>query len=118
MTQYIVRRLLMAVPSMLLVSLIIFSLVRLVDGDVVMARLAEGGYVTDDQLAAMRAELGIDRPFVTQYLDYMVHLMRGDFGKSLLTAKPVIDDIGRFFPATLELATLATVIAQRRANAT
>ena len=55
-----------AIPSLLLVSVIIFSLVRLVPGDVVMARLAEGGYADDEELAKMRAELGIDRPFVVQ----------------------------------------------------
>ncbi|MEZ4480618.1 MAG: ABC transporter permease [Dehalococcoidia bacterium] len=111
MTQYIVRRLLMAVPSMLLVSLIIFSLVRLVDGDVVMARLAEGGYVTDDQLAAMRAELGIDRPFVTQYLDYMVHLMRGDFGKSLWDSQPVWNQIVDHMEVSLQLAVMSILLA-------
>ena len=69
MTEYIIRRLLSAIPSLVLVSVIIFSLVRLVPGDVVMARLAEGGYADDEELAKMRAELGIDRPFVVQYID-------------------------------------------------
>lgn len=111
MTQYVIRRLLMAVPSMLLVSLIIFSLVRLVDGDVVMARLSEGGYVTDKQLAAMRAELGIDRPFVTQYLDYMAHLLRGDFGKSLWNSQPVWNQIVDHMEVSLQLAAMSIVLA-------
>lgn len=81
MTEYIIRRLLAAIPSLVLVSVIIFSLVRLVPGDVVMARLAEGGYANDKQLAEMRAELGIDRPFVVQYIDWASGVVRGDFGE-------------------------------------
>lgn len=110
-TQYIIRRLLTAIPSLFLVSIIIFSLVRVVDGDVVMARLSEGGYVTDEQLQAMRSELGIDRPFVTQYVDYMSHLLRGDFGVSLWNKQPVWGLITDSMEVSVQLAAMSIVLA-------
>ena len=111
MTTYIIRRLLTAIPSMFLVSLIIFSLVRLVDGDVVMARLSEGGYVTDEQLAAMRDELGLDDPFITQYLDYIGGLLRGDFGNSLWDGQPVWDQIASHMQVSIQLAVMSIALA-------
>lgn len=111
MIHYIIRRLLLAVPSLFLVSVIIFSLVRLVDGDVVAARLSEGGYVTDEQLAAMRAELGIDRPFITQYIDYMGDLARGDFGVSLWSKQPVWGLITDSLEVSVQLAIMSVFLA-------
>ena len=111
MTEYIIRRLLSAIPSLVLVSIIIFSLVRLVPGDVVMARLAEGGYADDEQLAAMRAELGIDRPFVTQYVDWASKAIRGDFGESLWDNKPVLPTIAQRMRVSIQIAIMAIVIS-------
>lgn len=111
MTHYIIRRLLLAIPSLFLVSIIIFSLVRIVDGDVVAARLSEGGYVTDVQLQAMRAELGIDRPFFTQYVDYMSHLARGDFGVSLWSKQPVWRLITDSLEVSIQLAIMSVILA-------
>ena len=111
MTEYIIRRLLSAIPSLVLVSVIIFSLVRLVPGDVVMARLAEGGYADDEQLAAMRAELGIDRPFVTQYIDWASKAIRGDFGESLWDNKPVLPTIAQRMRVSIQIAIMAIVIS-------
>ena len=89
MQRYIVRRLIFAIPTLLLVSLIIFSLVRLLPGDVVIARIAEEGYLSPEDLDSMRAELGLDRPFLTQYVEWLSHIVRGDFGKSLINGDPV-----------------------------
>lgn len=111
MTEYIIRRLLSAIPSLVLVSVIIFSLVRLVPGDVVMARLAEGGYADDEQLAAMRADLGIDRPFVTQYIDWASSAIRGDFGESLWDGKPVLPTIAQRMRVSIQIAIMAIVIS-------
>ena len=111
MTEYIIRRLLSAIPSLVLVSVIIFSLVRLVPGDVVMARLAEGGYADEEQLAAMRADLGIDRPFVTQYLDWASSAIRGDFGESLWDSKPVLPTIAQRMRVSIQIAIMAIVIS-------
>jgi peptide/nickel transport system permease protein len=60
--------------------------------------------------ARVRAELGLDRPIYEQYWTYLKQVLEGDFGKSVLTSRPVLEDIFHFFPATLELATVATVI--------
>ncbi|MEX2229645.1 MAG: ABC transporter permease [Dehalococcoidia bacterium] len=108
---YLLRRLLAAIPSLLLVSLAVSALVRLVPGDVVMARLAEGGYVTPEVLAKMRESLGIDRPFLVQYLDWGSHLLRGDFGKSLWTAEPVLPRILTSVGVSAQIAIMAILLS-------
>jgi len=66
--------------------------------------------VSPERHAELMAQLGFDRPIWQQYLDYVWNLLHGDFGNALLTGKPVLDDIMRVFPATLELATLALIL--------
>lgn len=111
MGQYILRRLLLALPTLVVVSILVFSLVRLVPGDVVMARLAESGYVTPEQLDEMRAELGIDRNPVVQYLDWASGVVRGDFGKSLWDDNEVLPTIMGRMGISMEIAFFAIVIA-------
>jgi peptide/nickel transport system permease protein len=111
MGQYILRRLLLALPTLVVVSVLVFSLVRLVPGDVVMARLAESGYVTPEQLAEMRAELGIDRNPVVQYLDWASGVVRGDFGKSLWDDNEVLPTIIGRMGISMEIAFFAISIA-------
>src|SRR6476661_11162367 len=111
MVQYILRRLLLALPTLFVVSVLVFSLVRLVPGDVVMARLAESGYVTPEQLAQMRAELGIDRNPVIQYLDWAGGGVRGDFGKSLWDDNEVLPTIVNRMGTSMEIAFFAIIIA-------
>ena len=111
MGQYILRRLLLALPTLMVVSILVFSLVRLVPGDVVMARLAESGYVTPKQLAEMRAELGIDRNPVIQYLDWASGVVRGDFGKSLWDDNEVLPTIIGRMGISMEIAVFAILTA-------
>ena len=111
MTEYIFRRLLSAIPSLVLVSIIVFSLVRLVPGDVVMARLAEGGYPNDEQLAAMRAELGLDRSFAEQYFDWASGVVRGDFGKSLWNSEPVLPRIANAMRISAQIALMSIILS-------
>lgn len=111
MGQYILRRLLLALPTLVVVSILVFSLVRLVPGDVVMARLAESGYVTPEQLDEMRAELGIDRNPVVQYLDWASGVVRGDFGKSLWDDNEVLPTIMGRMGISMEIAFFAIGIA-------
>ena len=106
MGQYIVRRLLLAVPSVLLVSLVIFSLMRIVPGDVVMARISEGGFLTEEALAEIRAELGIDRPFMQQYVSWLGHALQGDLGKSLWSDEPVLRTILERSKVSVQLAVM------------
>lgn len=75
------------------------------------ARLLAGLEVTQEQVESVRREYGLDRSLVEQYWTYVAGLTRGEFGKSLSTRRPVREDLGKFFPATLELGLAATVVA-------
>lgn len=111
MSQYILRRLVLAIPSLIFVSFIIFSLLRLIPGDAVIARLAESGYVSPEDLQKMRAQLGLDRNFFVQYFDWAFHAMRGDFGESLWTSEEVLPSIIRRMGISLEIALMAMSVA-------
>jgi peptide/nickel transport system permease protein len=104
----ILRRLGATVPVLLLVTAGVFSLLHLTPGDPIDAMMAESQDATAK--AALRAELGLDRPIALQYAAWMGRVLRGDLGRSVLTANPVLADIRRVFPATLELATVGTLI--------
>jgi peptide/nickel transport system permease protein len=105
MKQYVVRRLALAIPTLVLVSVIVFSIMRLMPGDVVL-RMVEG-HAYAPTVAALRAELGLDRPAYVQYVEWVGGiLLRGDFGTSYWTRQPIWDEFIRRFPVTLELAAL------------
>ena len=88
--------------------LVTFLIGRVVPIDPVLA--AVGDRASAEVYEAMRVELGLDRPLWQQFYLYVDKVAHGDFGRSVLTSNPVLSDIGRFFPATLELATLATLL--------
>src|SRR5579884_3550590 len=111
MGQYIVRRLLFAIPTLVVVSLAIFSLLRLLPGDVVIAKLADSGYVTPADLHRMRDQLGLDRPFLLQYFDWIGNALRGNLGTSLWTSKTVLPQILGSMKVSSEIAILAIVTA-------
>src|SRR2546425_622268 len=105
MRQYILRRLALAVPTLVLVSVIVFSIMRLMPGDVVI-RMVEG-HAYAPTVDALRKELGLDRPAHVQYLEWVGGiLLRGDFGSSYWTRQSIWDEFIRRFPVTLELAAL------------
>jgi peptide/nickel transport system permease protein len=106
---YVLRRLLIAVPSLLIASLIVFTLPRLIPGDVVQLMLEEKAYGKD--LADLRAKLGLDRPIPVQYVDWVGRIARGDLGESLWTRQPVLGELARRMPVTLTLGFLAIVVA-------
>jgi peptide/nickel transport system permease protein len=100
----------------LVVSLIVFSLIRIAPGDVVelmMEGMATGGSVGSAESTAtrLRAELGLDRPLHVQYLRYVGGLVQGDFGRSVWTGRPTLGEIGKALPVTLELTAMSMVIA-------
>src|SRR5262245_7325689 len=115
MRVYIAKRAVLAVPTLLLVSVVVFSLMHLIPGDAVIARLQEIGGVTDETINAVRHELGLDKPFYQQMRDWFWGLMRGDLGQSLWTREPVADRLVAAIPISAELAlgglTLAVLIA-------
>jgi peptide/nickel transport system permease protein len=105
MKQYVLRRLALAIPTLVLVSVIVFSIMRLMPGDVVI-RMVEG-HAYAPTVEALRKELGLDRPAYLQYVEWVGGiLLRGDFGNSYWTRQPIWDEFIRRFPVTLELAAL------------
>ena len=107
--RYLVKRLLVAIPSLLIATLIVFSLPRLLPGDAVELMLAEKAYAKDVQ--ELRAKLGLDRALSVQYVEWLGRVARGDLGESLWTRRPVLEEIGHRLPVTLELAVAALSIA-------
>ncbi len=107
MRQYVLKRLLLVVPTLLLVSAIVFSLSRLIPGDVVVLMFEEKAYAED--LEALRAKLGLNRPIYIQYVVWLGQLVQGDLGESLWTKRPVLEELTRRLPVSAELGAMAIV---------
>jgi peptide/nickel transport system permease protein len=109
MRQYVLKRLLLVVPTLLLISVIVFSLIRLIPGDVVVLMFEEKAYAKD--LDALRAKLGLDKPLYIQYFSWIGQVAQGNLGESLWTKRPVLEEIKRRLPVSLELGTMAITVA-------
>jgi peptide/nickel transport system permease protein len=109
MIAYVLRRVLLLVPVLVGLSLLVFAIARLLPGDPV--KLAAGPQATAAEVASLAREFGLDRPVPLQYVDYVTGLLRGDWGRSILTRRPVADDLAVFLPATLELVIAAMALA-------
>ncbi len=110
MFKFFIGRLLVLIPTFIGVSIIAFSFIRLLPGDPVM--LLSGERVMDPaRHAQIMHELGMDRPMVMQYLSYLGGILHGDFGTSIVTKQPIIQQFFALFPATLELSLCAILIA-------
>jgi peptide/nickel transport system permease protein len=109
MRAYIVRRLLVAAPSLLIASLIVFTLPRLIPGDVVQLMLEEKAYGKD--LDDLRAKLGLNRPLHVQYVEWLGAVAHGQLGESLWTRQPVLIELARRLPVTTTLGLMATLVA-------
>jgi peptide/nickel transport system permease protein len=107
--RYAVKRFLTIVPVLLGVSILVFSFIHLIPGDPAVVMLGERA--TPQRVAEVRAQLGLDQPLFQQYLIYAAKVVRGDFGASILRGDPVLWDLVRRFPATVELACSAILIA-------
>ncbi len=108
MQRYIARRLLLAIPTFLIASSLVFGMLRLMPGDVLYAVLEENLVNTPlADIEKVKAEFGLDKPIHMQYLTFIAGVARGDLGKSLRDKKPVMDKIISRLPVTLELALLA-----------
>ncbi len=108
MTRFLARRLLQMIPVLFFVSLIIFVLINLVPGDA--ARLFLGEEAPPDALAALRHEMGLDRPLYVQYLRWVGNLLRGDFGHSFKDNRQVLPTLLQKVPITAELSAAALLI--------
>ena len=109
MAAYIIRRLLMAIPILLLVVTLVFFAFQLIPGD--PAQMYVGEQATQETLDRVREELGLDRPVLVQFGSYLKNLARGDLGTSFITRRPVTVEITTRFRNTLELAAAAIVLA-------
>lgn len=109
MRKYVVKRLLLVIPVLLGISIVVFSLARLIPGDVVAILL---GTNTDPKTAAeLRHYFGLDQPIWKQYLEWLWRLLHGELGVSLRTGRSVIGEILKQFPATLELSAAGMIIS-------
>jgi peptide/nickel transport system permease protein len=112
MYRYIINRVLLVFPTLAGAATLVFILMRLVPGDICLVRLGSGGTsFTAQSLATCHAEIGIDRPWILQYLEFLWDVARFDFGNSMWSGKPVIMEIATRFPISLEVAIMATIIA-------
>ena len=109
MLGYTIRRLFQLIPVILLSSFLVFMLLHLVPGD--PAETVAGPDATPDVIAAVRHKMGLDRPLAAQYGIWLGHISRGDLGESYISRMPVIDLVGYAFPATMQLALAALVLA-------
>ena len=114
MNTYVIKRFMLFIPTLLLVTLMVFALMRLVPGDpaeLLLMGFEGDGQFSGQQLANLRSKLGTDRPLAVQYLDWIWGMLRGDFGVSMYFDTPISEDLGAKVPITLELAGLALLLA-------
>jgi peptide/nickel transport system permease protein len=109
-SRYLLRRLVLLVPTLLGVSIIVFVLVRLLPGDAVALQLQDARASAADE-AALRSQLGLDRPIYLQYVEWLGTLLRGDLGHSFRSHQPVVQELANRLPVTAELGLLALVMA-------
>jgi dipeptide transport system permease protein len=110
MLRFLLGRVAVLIPTFIGVSIIAFSFIRLLPGDPVM--LMSGERVMDpERYTQIMHQLGYDRPLVIQYFDYLLGILSGDFGSSIVTRRPVLQEFFTLFPATLELSLCAILIA-------
>jgi dipeptide transport system permease protein len=107
---FLLRRLALVVPTFIGVTLLAFALIHLVPGDPVETMSGERG-MAPERHARLLHEFGLDRPLAVQYLDYVWHVVRGDFGQSITTQQPVLEEFWTLFPATVELSLCAMILA-------
>jgi ABC-type dipeptide/oligopeptide/nickel transport system permease component len=108
MLGYVVKRLLLAVPTLFAVLTIVFVLARVLPGD--PAQTILGDQATQEALENMRHRLGVDKPIPAQYAEFLVDAVRGKWGTSLVTGKPVVDEVRNVLPYTIELTVTAIIV--------
>jgi peptide/nickel transport system permease protein len=110
MHKYIIRRLLLAIPVLLLSSLIVFGLMRVMPGDALTALMAESGNVSERELQKLRKDLGLDLPYYEQYLIWLWQMVSLNPGYSIFTSEPIPVALKKSIPVTIELALLAMIL--------
>ncbi len=108
MLGFVLRRLLAAVPTLLAVLTLVFVIVRIVPGDPALVIL--GDQATPDAIAALRTRLGLDRPIWAQYLGFIGAALMGDIGASMVTGRPIMDEVTAVLPHTIDLTLAAMLV--------
>lgn len=108
MTKYVIRRVLALIPVLLGISILVFSLVRLIPGDPILVMLGERAKPED--VERIREQLGLTRPIYVQFIEYLKQLSRGDLGTSMVTRVPVAKELRYRLPATIEMVLFALMI--------
>ena len=110
MFRFFLTRFSLIIPTFIGVTLLTFALIRLVPGDPVELMAGERG-ISPERHAELRAAMGLDKPLLVQYGDYIVNVVQGDLGNSVVTRTPVLDEFLTLFPATIELSVCAILFA-------
>jgi peptide/nickel transport system permease protein len=111
MRRYIFTRVLWAVPTLLLVSIVIFSMVRVIPGDAITAQFTSQGNISQKDVQKARNELGLNEPAVKQYFVWLGGIVRGNFGDSLVSRSSVTERIRKSLPVSLEIALIGITIS-------
>lgn len=112
MRKYAIKRIGLFMPTVLLLTIIVFAIMHVIPGDPALAILSDGeGSYTQEDLEKLRHELGTDRPLVVQYVDWIGGVLKGDFGDSLWFDAPVMTELKTRIPRTMELAGLAILLS-------
>lgn len=110
MRAYILKRIILMIPTLLIVTIVTFGIVNAMPGDAITARLLESPAFNPADLEAKRAQLGLDKPLYEQYWIWLGNVLRGDFGDSLWSEQPVTNLLKDAVPITLELTILALLL--------
>src|SRR5437879_3146488 len=113
MSTYVTKRVLLIIPTLLGAAALVFVIMRVIPGDVALLIFGgdAGGHIDPKQLAAMRHRLGLDQPLWMQFATWLWGVIRFDFGTSLWTGRPVIEELLIRLPLSLELAFAATAVS-------
>lgn len=108
---YILKRLALAIPVLIGITVVVFLLVRLIPGDVIDLMLGTEGSLRPEVRDQLRQTLGLDRPLYVQYFTWLGDILRGDLGVSLRTGQPIVENLAGKLPITLELAVLSVLLS-------
>src|SRR5262245_12935113 len=109
LTLLVIKRFLITVPVLVAVVTLVFFLIHVVPGD--PAQMLAGENATEEQIQTIRHDLGLDKPVLTQYLDYWKGLVGGDWGENPVSKQKVLSRIASRYPGTIRLAVVATLLA-------
>ncbi|MHB8375383.1 MAG: ABC transporter permease [Dehalococcoidia bacterium] len=110
MSTYILRRILLMIPTLFFVTVLVFMIVRLLPGDAVESIIGQYTPLTQGDRARVKHELGLDRPWYSQYKDFVVGALHGDFGNSLQSQHPISNDLKQRLPVSFELGLMGLLI--------